>query len=108
MLTVVIPTRNRPADLTNAIKSLCYQSRLPDELIVVDQSADDLSVRSIKSLETLMKKFKLIYIHDSNILGLVEAKRVAVKNASGQICICNVSSVQISTSEICTREFCAC
>ena len=85
MLTVVIPTRNRPADLTNAIKSLCYQSRLPDELIVVDQSADDLSVRSIKSLETLMKKFKLIYIHDSNILGLVEGKRVAVKNASGQI-----------------------
>ena len=85
MLTVVIPTRNRPADLTNAIKSLCYQSRLPDELIVVDQSVDDLSVRSIKSHETLMKKFKLIYIHDSNILGLVEAKRVAVKNASGQI-----------------------
>ena len=85
MLTVVIPTRNRPADLTNAIKSLCYQSRLPDELIVVDQSVDDLSVRSVKSLEALMKKFKLIYIHDSNILGLVEAKRVAVKNACGQI-----------------------
>jgi GT2 family glycosyltransferase len=85
MLTVVIPTKNRPDDLTNAIKSLCYQSRLPDELIVVDQSVDDLSVRSVKSLEALMKKFKLIYIHDSNILGLVEAKRVAVKNASGQI-----------------------
>ena len=85
MLTVVIPTRNRPADLTNAIKSLCYQSRLPDELIVVDQSVDHLSVRSVKSLEALMKKFKLIYIHDSTILGLVEAKSVAVKNASGQI-----------------------
>ena len=85
MLTVVIPTRNRPADLTNAIKSLCYQSRLPDELIVVDQSVDHLSVRSVKCLEALMKKFKLIYIHDSTILGLVEAKRVAVKNASGQI-----------------------
>jgi len=85
MLTVVIPTRNRPADLTNAIKSLCYQSRLPNELIVVDQSADDLSVRSVKSLIAPLKKIKLIYIHDSNILGLVEAKRVAVKNASGQI-----------------------
>jgi glycosyltransferase involved in cell wall biosynthesis len=85
MLTVVIPTRNRPADLTNAIKSLCYQSRLPDELIVVDQSVDDLSIRIVKSLIAPLKKIKLLYIHDSNIFGLVEAKRVAVKNASGQI-----------------------
>ena len=67
MLTVVIPTRNRPADLTNAIKSLCYQSRLPDELIVVDQSVDDLSIRSVKSLEALMKKFKLIFYKIINV-----------------------------------------
>ena len=85
MLTVVIPKRNRPADLTNAIKSLCYQSRLPDELIVVDQSVDDLSIRIVKNLIAPLKKIKLIYIHDSNILGLVEAKHVAVNNASGQI-----------------------
>ena len=85
MITVVIPTRNRPTDLFNAIKSLCYQSRLPDELIVVDQSVDDLSIRIVKSLISPLKKIKLIYIHDSNILGLVEAKHVAVKNASGQI-----------------------
>ena len=85
MLTVVIPTRNRPADLTNAIKSLCSQSRLPDELIVVDQSVDDLSISIVKSLIAPFKQIKLKYIHDSNILGLVEAKHVAVKNASGQI-----------------------
>jgi len=85
MISVVIPTRNRATDLSNAIKSLCYQSRLPDELIVVDQSDDDLSIRIVKSLVAPLKKIKLIYIHDSNILGLVEAKHVAVKNASGQI-----------------------
>ena len=85
MLTVVVPTLNRPKDLERAIFSLCNQSRLPDELIVVDQSVDDLSIRIVKSLTAPLKKFKLIYIHDSNILGLVEAKHVAVKNASGQI-----------------------
>ena len=85
MISVVIPTRNRATDLSNAIKSLCYQSRLPDELVVVDQSVDDSSIRIVKSLIAPLKKIKLIYIHDSNIFGLVEAKRVAVKNASGQI-----------------------
>ena len=85
MLTVIVPTLNRPKDLERAIFSLCNQSRLPDELIVVDQSVDDLSIRIVKSLMAPLKKCKLIYIHDSNILGLVEAKHVAVKNASGQI-----------------------
>ena len=104
MLTVVIPTRNRPADLTNAIKSLCSQSRLPDELIVVDQSVDDLSIRIVKSLIAPLKQIKLIYIHDSNILGLVEAKHVAVKNASGQIICFLEDDIVLEADYICQIE----
>lgn len=85
MLTVVIPTKNRPIDLMNAIESLCTQSRLPDELIIVDQSVDNLSVSSVKSLMRQFNQIKLIYIHDSKILGLVDAKRVSVDHASGDL-----------------------
>lgn len=85
MLTVIIPTLNRPSDLMNAIKSLCAQSRLPDELIIVDQSVDDLSYLAVNNKLSKFKHIKLIYIHDPKILGLVDAKRVAVNGASGDI-----------------------
>ena len=85
MLTVVIPTRNRPKDLLNVINSLCAQSRLPAELIIVDQSVDDLSFRAVNNMLSKFKQIKYIYIHDPRILGLVDAKRVAVNHASGDI-----------------------
>ena len=39
LITAVIPTRNRPDDLERAVLSICAQSRLPDALIIVDQSS---------------------------------------------------------------------
>lgn len=85
MLTLVIPTKNRPNDIKNAVKSVLFQSKLPDELIVVDQSHDNLSKLVIKKIVFNCPKIKLIYIHDTKIKGLVDAKRVGVENASGNI-----------------------
>jgi GT2 family glycosyltransferase len=85
MITTVIPTRNRPKDLSNAINSILTQLRLPDELIIVDQSLDDLSCRAVNSNLSKFKQIKLIYIHDSKISGLVNAKRVGVNHASADI-----------------------
>ncbi|MBI4398935.1 MAG: glycosyltransferase [Candidatus Omnitrophica bacterium] len=39
-VSVVIPTLNRPGFLKNTLESLKRQTRLPDEVIVVDQSTD--------------------------------------------------------------------
>lgn len=85
MLTAVIPTRNRPVDLLNAIRSLCVQSRLPDELIVIDQSTDNKSESAIANLICKFKQIKLIYVYDPKILGLLDAKRVALGHASCDI-----------------------
>jgi glycosyltransferase involved in cell wall biosynthesis len=85
MITTIIPTRNRPKDLAIVINSLCAQSRPPDELIVVDQSVNDLSCRAVNSKLSKFKQIKLIYIHDPNISGLVDAKRVGVNHASTDI-----------------------
>lgn len=85
MLTVIIPTLNRPSDLMNAINSLCVQSRLPCELIVVDQSIDKLSCQAVTTKMVQFQQIKLLYIHDSTISGLVDAKRVGVNHASGDI-----------------------
>ena len=85
MLTVVVPTLNRSKDLERALFSICKQTKLPDEIIIVDQSVDNLSIRAIKNMMSQFKEPKLIYIHNPNILGLVDAKRVAINQASGDI-----------------------
>jgi len=85
MFTVIIPTRNRPDDLLVAVQSIYLQTRLPDELILVDQSFDNLSKIGVKNIIRNFEKVKLHYVQDPKILGLVDAKRVGVNLASGDI-----------------------
>lgn len=85
ILTAIIPTRNRPGDLANAVASLCAQSRPPDELIIIDQSTGDESRIQVESLIGGDKRIRLVYIHDPRISGLVEARRIAAERAGGNI-----------------------
>jgi GT2 family glycosyltransferase len=71
-MSVVVPTKNRPRDLINFIKSLSIQSKFPSELIIVDQSDDSDHIDNCKSL--IPSDIDLIYIYDRGISGLVEAK----------------------------------
>lgn len=84
-ISAVIPTKNRPKDLIKAVKSICNQTRLPEQLVIVDQSSDNLSKNAVKLLLQQYKKIKLKYIHNSKINGLVEAKQYSLKYSSGDI-----------------------
>ena len=85
-LSVIIPTLNRPEDLYGAVASMLKQSYLPYELIIVDQSKEDDSHKRVKNLFSHTKtKIKLLYVHDSEIDGLVSAKNHGVKISSGDI-----------------------
>ena len=85
MITAVIPTRNRPLDLGKAVSSVLAQTRHPDELIVVDQSFGSESRIAVEALMAATPDIRLVYIHDPNISGLVDAKRVSVERASGDL-----------------------
>jgi glycosyltransferase involved in cell wall biosynthesis len=50
-ISVIIPTVNRPADITKCIESLLSQAVLPDEIIVVDASADTQTQELISRLK---------------------------------------------------------
>jgi GT2 family glycosyltransferase len=84
-LTAVIPTRNRPADLGKAVASVLCQTRLPDTLIVVDQSPGDESRRAVETLLAGGAPLRVDYVHDTAITGLVDAKRVAARRADGDV-----------------------
>ena len=84
-MSVVLPTKNRPHDLDNALNSISKQSRLPNEFVIVDQSADNQSIQVVKSIMSQYKQIKLTYIHDPKISGLVDAKGVGVKHTTADI-----------------------
>src|SRR3972149_1254722 len=67
LISAVIPSKNRPRDLANAVLSILTQSRPPDELLVIAQRP------------------ALGCVHDPRIAGLVAAKQVAVARARGDI-----------------------
>jgi GT2 family glycosyltransferase len=79
-VTAVIPTKNRPHDLLNAVCSIYQQEVLPDCLLIIDQSeSDDSKKKILEYVSTTSIKIKLEYIHDSKILGLVPARSKAVE-----------------------------
>ncbi len=84
-LAAVIPTKNRPGDLVNAVRSVLGQTRPPEELLIIDQSEGTDSERAVHALFDGVKHTRLIYVHDAAVAGLVDAKRVGSMRASTDI-----------------------
>ena len=76
--SVVIPTKNRPTELATVIDSLLAQTRLPDQLIIIDQSSPDKVIREKVTPLAQEKGVALDYIHDETITGLVQAKAASI------------------------------
>jgi glycosyltransferase involved in cell wall biosynthesis len=85
MISIIIPTKNRPQDLYKAIKSIINQKIKPDELIVVDQSIDSSSKNLIEDLFKVNQNIILNYVLDSKIDGLVKAKDFGVNISKGDL-----------------------
>ncbi|WP_456395467.1 glycosyltransferase [Desulfurobacterium sp.] len=78
---VVIPTYNRPEFLEQALKSVLAQSRLPDELIVLDDNPE--SVKNGEIVGKYSREFPFIrYVKNEVRLGVVDNYRKAFKISS--------------------------
>lgn len=75
----VIPTKNRPIQLVTVFDAILAQSRLPEQVIIIDQSSPDNVIKD--QLAPLAKKsnIRLDYIHDESINGLVKAKAASIQ-----------------------------
>lgn len=75
----VIPTKNRPTELATVFNAILAQTRLPEQVIIIDQSSPDKVIKD--KLAPLAKKAKITldYIHDENIKGLVQAKAASIQ-----------------------------
>ena len=70
--SIVIPTKNRPKELRKIFASLLIQSKLPEQIIIIDQSSKDKIIKN--ELKTVLKnkKVEFNYLCNDKIKGLVD------------------------------------
>ena len=75
----VIPTKNRPTELATVFKAILAQTRLPEQVIIIDQSSPEKVIKDKLMPLAKKAKIKLDYIHDESIKGLVQAKAASIQ-----------------------------
>lgn len=75
----VIPTKNRPVELATVFDAILAQSRLPEQVIIIDQSSPDKVIKDQLALLAKKANLKLNYIHNESIKGLVQAKAYSIQ-----------------------------
>lgn len=83
-LSVIIPTYNRLDDLTRCIRSILSQSRLPEELIVVDDG--DLGDMPLRE-ECERTGIRCLYEKKAGPRGQTDSKNQGVRDSSGEVLI---------------------
>jgi GT2 family glycosyltransferase len=76
-VSVIIPTKNRAADLARTIETLLQQTIQPLELVIVDQSPAPTFTQEIT--------IPIVCIHDPTLSGLTAARNASMKVARGDI-----------------------
>jgi glycosyltransferase involved in cell wall biosynthesis len=79
LVSVVIPTRNRPLLVGNAVRSVLNQTHTNIEIIVVVDGPDPITVESLQAIGSSQLKT----IVNAENLGLAETRNVGVRNAAG-------------------------
>jgi GT2 family glycosyltransferase len=90
-VSAIVPTKNRPALLAVAVRALLAQTMPVDELIVVDQSGDDLGARRVSAMVAELpaaRRPRLEYLLDSTITGAAGARNAGLDRATGDILLC--------------------
>jgi GT2 family glycosyltransferase len=87
-VSVVIPTRDRPALLHDAVESILAGERLPDEIVVADQSSPPRP--------TLPVSGDVAIVHlELTSTGVSRARNAAIAKACGNLIVCTDDDVRV-------------
>ncbi len=78
---VIIPTRNRADLLHNALEALSRQTRMPDEVIVVDNGSSDHTCQVVGQFSGLLP---IRYLFESTP-GAGQARNTGIRHASSDV-----------------------
>jgi cellulose synthase/poly-beta-1,6-N-acetylglucosamine synthase-like glycosyltransferase len=85
-VSLITTVKNEEKTILMWLRSLAYQTRLPDEVIIVDGGSDDKTVDIIRAyLRQSKLNIKFFIVPGANI---AKGRNVAIKNASFEIIAC--------------------
>lgn len=82
MFTVVVPTKNRPQDISNFLNSVQAQTTMPRKVVIVDQSDIESNMDFVAEYPNL----NIEYLYNPNLSGLCAAKNYGIKYMEGEFC----------------------
>ena len=77
-ISVIICTRDRPAELARCLGSFAHQSRVPDEIVVVDNASED------ESIPQICRAAGVTYVREDRV-GLDVARNTGVAASTGSL-----------------------
>jgi len=83
VVSAIIPTKNRAQDVVSLLRSLSEQTRLPDEVIIIDQSPKPLLQERLE--DTSFAGLFIRYYWKPEISGLTQAKNYGVSVSTGSV-----------------------
>ncbi len=83
-IAVIIPTHDRDQYLENAIQSVISQTRLPEELIVVDDVGSAATREVVKAHEG-QTAVSVRYVHNGHSSGAPTSRNIGVNAATGRL-----------------------
>lgn len=86
-ISVVVPTRDRPHDVSRLVQALARQNRPPQEIVFVDQSESAETHSLLADLTGTRLQPRPIYLHDSRIPGLAAARNVGISVATADVIV---------------------
>ena len=92
LVSVCIPTRNRPDSLSRMIKSVLNSSYQDFEIIVIDNS--DNNIFPINKDELSVDK-RIVYISADNKIGIAALRQLAIDHSHGDIVICADDDIEV-------------
>jgi GT2 family glycosyltransferase len=86
-VTVIVPTKSRPAPLERLVSLLLRQTRVPQHLVIVDQSSDGEARERVKTVfeREGPAKPRLTYLLDPSVPGAAVARNRGMDVADGEI-----------------------
>lgn len=81
--SIIIPVYNRPAQIIDCLNSLVKQSKLPDEIIVVDDGSTDHTASAVLEFKKKHPELKLELISNVQNQGITKSRNRGICTASG-------------------------
>lgn len=84
--SAIIATKNRPTELAEMLRSLLNQTRLPDEVVIIDQSEDDGTQRLVETMAAGCRVCpQFIYSYEPMATGASSARNSGIDQSHGDI-----------------------